>query len=185
MKNIRIANRYSKALFSLSLEMNLIDNVRDDMFLISDTFKESNELRRFLLNPIIKDDKKIKIINEIFSNNIHNFTLKFINIIIRKNRFIYIDFIADEFLNLYRRYKNIVLAQIQTASKLNSSSKEKIIDILKDFTKKDIELTEEIKKDLIGGFILKIDDIQYDTSLKSKLLKLTKEFSINIYEKGL
>jgi len=185
MKNIRIANRYAKALFSLSIEMNLTDVVKDDMNLISNTFIDSAELKRFILNPVIKDDKKNKIITQLFQPHINNFTLKFISIIIKKNRFIYIDYIAEEFLNLYRQYKNIVLAQMQTKSGLNKQSKEKIIDILKDFTKKDIELMEEIKTDLIGGFILKIGDIQYDTSLKSKLLKLTKEFSINVYEKGL
>ena len=185
MKNVRIASRYSKALFSLSIELNKIDEVKDDMKLISETIAESPELKRFLLNPISKDDKKIKILNEIFGNYINKFTLKFLDIIIRKRRFVYINYIAEEFLNLYREHKNIKLAYFQTASAIDDESKGKIINILKDFTQHDIELYQEIKKELIGGFVLKIDDNQYDTSIKTKLLKFTKEFSVNPYEKGL
>jgi len=185
MKNVRIANRYSKALFSLSIELNLIDDVKNDMSLISKTIAESRELKRFLLSPVNKDEKKVKIVNKIFGPHINKFTLSFLGIIIHKRRFVYIDYIAEEFLNLYRNYKNIKFAYFQTASALDEDSKEKIINILKDFTHKEIELYEEIKKELIGGFILKVDDYQYDTSIKTKLLKLTKEFSVNTYEKGL
>jgi len=185
MKNIRIANRYSKALFSLSIEVNMLDVVKADMALISQTITESAELKRFLLSPVIKDEKKIKVIKSVFENKINNFTLHFIYLVVHKRRFLFIDFIAEEFLNLYRSFKNIKLARFETASPLGEKMKERITDILKDFTQKDIELYEEIKKDLIGGFILKIDDMQYDTSIKSKLVKLTKEFSVNTYEKGL
>ena len=86
MKNIRIANRYSKAIFSLSVELNLIEVVKDDMNLIYETLKESPELKRFLLNPISKDEKKVKVISEIFKNHINKFTLKFLDIIILKRR---------------------------------------------------------------------------------------------------
>jgi len=185
MKNIRIANRYSKALFTLSLEQNIVENVKDDMSLVSGAFKQSAELKRVLLNPVVKDDKKISIVYRIFQNNISPFTLRFIDIIIRKNRFVYIDYIAEEFLKYYRDYKNISLAEMQTASPLEAEARNRIIEILKDFTKKDIELIEAIRSELIGGFVLKINDIQYDTSIKAKLLKLKKEFSINTYEKGL
>ena len=144
MKNIRIANRYSKALFSLSIEMNLIDIVKADMSLISQTIKESPELKRFLLSPVIKDEKKIKVIKGIFENHINKFTLRFINLVIHKRRFLFIDYIADEFLNLYRSFKNIKLAHFETASPLGDKMKEKVTGILKDFTKKEIELYEEI-----------------------------------------
>lgn len=185
MKNIRIANRYSKAFFTLSIELDLIDVVKSDMALISNTISESLELKKLLLSPVIKDEKKIKVIKEIFEKHINKLTLHFINLIIKKRRFLYIDYIAIEFLNLYRNYKNIKLAIFETASPLDDVSKDKIISILKIFTQKDIELYHEIKQSLIGGFILKIDDMQYDSSIKAKLLKLTKEFSINTYEKGL
>lgn len=185
MKNIRIANRYSKALFTLSIEQQIVENVKEDMAFIAAMFRETAELKKVLLSPVIKDDKKINIVHQIFQSRINAFTLRFIDIIINKNRFVYIDYIAQEYLKFYRLYKNIVLAEMQTVTILEKEARVKIIDILKNFTKKDIELVESLKSELIGGFVLKIDDIQYDTSIKAKLLKLRKEFSINTYEKGL
>ncbi len=185
MKNIRIANRYSKALFTLSIEQHLLEIVKEDMALIAAAFKQTVELKKVLLSPVIKEDKKINIVHQIFQPNINAFTLRFIDIIISKNRFIYIDFIAEEFLKLYRASKNIALAEIQTAVTIDAGARSKIIEILRGFTKKEIELVEELRSELIGGFLLKIDDIQYDTSIRSKLLKMKKEFSVNTYEKGL
>lgn len=185
MKNIRIANRYSKALFTLSMEQKIVENVKEDMALIAAIFRETAELKKVLLSPVIKDDKKINIVHQIFQSRINAFTLRFIDIIISKNRFIYIDFIAEEFLKIYRIYKNIALAEIHTPVSIDAEARNRIIKILNGFTKKEIELVEEIRNDLIGGFLLKIDDIQYDTSIRSKLLKMKKEFSVNTYEKGL
>ena len=185
MKNIRIANRYAKALFTLSLEVNLVEKVKYDMSFIAKTIADSSELKKFLLSPVIKDEKKVKIIKTLFEKHIQAFTLHFLNLIIKKRRFLYIDYIAEDYLNFYRDAHNIKLANLQTASALEPETKDKITSILEEFTQKEIELYVEIKKELIGGFVLKIDDKQYDTSIRTKLLKLSKEFSINIYEKGL
>lgn len=185
MKNIRIAGRYAKAMFLLSTEVNLLEEVKSDMALISSTVKGSDELKKFLLSPVIKDEKKVRVIRKLFENDIQTFSLRFLNLVIHKRRFMYIDYIADEFLQLYRISKNISLAKLQTAVPLETGTRETIVGLLSSFTHSEIELLEEVRKDLIGGFVLKLEDNQYDASIRSKLLKLSKEFSINIYEKGL
>ena len=42
----------------------------------------------------------------------------------------------------------------------------------------------EIKKEIIGGFILKFGQYQFDDSIRKKIMKLKREFNINVYEKG-
>jgi F-type H+-transporting ATPase subunit delta len=47
---------------------------------------------------------------------------------------------------------------------------------------KTVKLVEKINPDLIGGFILRVNDRQLDESLSSKLRELKAEFAVNHYE---
>jgi len=185
MKNQRIAIRYSKALFLLAKEFNLVEAIKGDMDLILEVVHTAKDFKPFLVSPIIKEEKKLKVLKEIFENKINITTLNFLNLIIGKRRFLYIDIIAEEFINLYRHDKGIKPAYIETVTPLNADNRKAVSLIVMEFAKSEIELIENIRKELIGGFILKIDDKQYDTSIKSQITKLTKEFSVNVYEKGL
>jgi F-type H+-transporting ATPase subunit delta len=46
-----------------------------------------------------------------------------------------------------------------------------------------VELVENVKKDLIGGFILRYGDEQFDASVIRKLKSLRKDFKANLYVK--
>lgn len=184
MKDGKIAIRYAKALFEFSIEQNILENAFQDMSLISKVSKENRNFRRLLLNPIIKTHKKNEIISEIFKDKIHEITLRFLVIIIKKRRDIYIDLIAEQFIHLYKEHKNIKVINLQTAIEIDENIRKKIISILEAETNSEIELIEEVKKELIGGFILKVDDQQFDSSIRNRISKLTREFEGNIYAKG-
>jgi F-type H+-transporting ATPase subunit delta len=64
------------------------------------------------------------------------------------------------------------------------SDRKAILSILKKLTDKSIELQEQVKEELIGGFILKMDNFQVDQSMKSKIKELKKDFEKNLYIKG-
>ncbi|MDD3877632.1 MAG: ATP synthase F1 subunit delta [Bacteroidales bacterium] len=185
MKNLRIGIRYAKALFSLAKEFNKADAIKNDMELIQLTIKGSADLKRFLESPIVREDKKLVVVKELFESKTDLVTLRFVSLIIKKRRFPFIDIIASEYLNLYRVEKGIKPAYLQTTVPVDEYNRNAIIDVLKDYTKTEIELIEDIRKDLIGGFVLKLDDKLYDTSIKAKILRLNNEFSVNTYEKGL
>ena len=53
--------------------------------------------------------------------------------------------------------------------------------IVKEKVQREVELLEQVDKDLIGGFVLRIGDTQYDASVVSQLRRLAKEFSSNPY----
>ena len=89
--------------------------------------------------------------------------------------------IAEEFVNQYNRLKGIQKASLTTSYKLGATEKKNFQKILADITGKDIELEEKIDKEIIGGFILKTGDKQIDSSVKSKIQKLSVKFTDNPY----
>jgi F-type H+-transporting ATPase subunit delta len=70
---------------------------------------------------------------------------------------------------------------LSTAVKLDKEITTKVSDLLSEQTKGEIELSEEVNKDLIGGFVLSYDDKQYDASIKKQIKELQRDFDKNLY----
>lgn len=183
MRETRIGNRYAKALFELALEQNMLDNVKKDIELINKVIRESKDFRMMLKSPIIHSDKKELVIRSVFGEKIETLTLHFLLLITRKRRENYIEPITREFITLYKEYKNIVTTWLQTAVKIDSRIRQEIVELIAKQTGGEVELNEEIKKDLIGGFVLKYQDYQYDASIARQLADLRKDFNVNLYER--
>jgi len=181
MRDSKISKNYAKSYFDLAVEEGVLETAHSDMKLIDNIIVSTRDFRLFLKNPIIKKKKKQVVISEIFGDQISKLTLAFLDIIVKNNREEYIEGIAKEFIDKYRKLKNIKTAYLKTAVETDIYLKNKIIDILEKQTKAEIDLIEEVDKNLIGGFVLTIDDKQYDASILFKMKKLIKEFEENIY----
>ena len=92
--------------------------------------------------------------------------------------------IFDEFVRLYNKHHNIRIAQFTTAVAISDALAERIKAILEEQTHSTIELQRIVNPELIGGFIVKIDDFLVDTSLIGRINKLKQEFSNNVYQAG-
>jgi len=184
MNQSQLTLRYAKALFDLSLEQKVLEKVKSDMMFIDQVCHENKDLRRMLHNPVINVDKKQKVMHKIFASRIDKLTLRFIDIIARKRREHYLDGIASAFVELYKDYKGIKTAHVSSPVPVMDSDRKAILSILKKLTDKSIELQEQVKEELIGGFILKMDNFQVDQSMKSKIKELKKDFEKNLYIKG-
>lgn len=184
MKETRIAVRYAKALFELALEQEITEAVFNDMTLIADVCTENKDFRLLLTSPIIKSDKKQAVMKLIFEGKINKLSQAFLNILAAKRRESHIHQIASQFIFVYREYKGIETVYLTTAAGSDDAIREKVKTLVGNFTQKEIELVEDIKTEIIGGFIMKFGYYQYDESIRNKIIKLKREYNINIYEKG-
>ncbi len=181
MKETKIANRYAKALFDLALEKDVLDQVKNDMELVASVCVENKEFSRMLQSPIIYTEKKEAILKAIFEKQLEQISYFFLMIITRKKREAVLEAIAEQFVIIYKGFKNITTATLGTAIKLDQEIKDKVTSLLSDQTKSKIELSEEVNKDLIGGFVLSYDDKQYDASIKKQIKELRRDFDKNLY----
>ncbi len=186
MHNTIIAQRYAKAVFELALEMNLLEEIKADMELISSVCADNKDFIRMLNSPVIRTDKKIKILKSVFEKEISDISMRYLVIITRKMREKFIRDIADEFLSIYKKFKNIFTVHFASAREISDEIRQKVVKLLEDQTKGNIELVEEVKEDLIGGFVMNYDDYKYDASIAYQLKKLRHNAAeINLYVKGI
>jgi F-type H+-transporting ATPase subunit delta len=183
MTESRVSHRYAKSVLDLSLEKNQLEQVREDMQLIFDTIHASHDLGVLLKSPVIKTDKKQEILKAIFGGKIGVITTEFIDVITRKRREGELQGIASAFLSQYKKHKQILTAVITTASGLDEKLRAQVISIVKQSAGKEVELVEQINKDLIGGFVLRVGDNQVDASILRQIRDLDRSFSSNVYVK--
>lgn len=185
MKDVLLARRYAKALFDLTVEKGNLEEVNADMSLIAQVIRENKDLYQALASPIIKAATKKHIVRGIFEGKVNPLTLSFMDILICKGREIHVQTIALQFNDLYLDHKNIIIASITTASPIDKNLEQKIIQILAGETKKTIQIVSKIDPNIIGGFVLNMDDYQYDASIKKIIARLHKEFDKNLFVKEL
>ena len=177
MSEIQVASRYAKSLIDLSEEQNALEAVRTDMEFFLRTLRENPTLKAVLKNPILGPNKKSGILNELFSSRVHPMIMTFFAIVVRKGRSGILFDTAKEFINEYNIRKNITKATVTTAAPLSDENKKQVEEVIKQATNGEIILTAKVDSSLIGGFILKVGDKQFDTSISSQLSKLKKEFA--------
>lgn len=183
MIETKVANRYAKSLLGLAIERYIQDAVYNDMVLIADACKKNPDLALVFRSPIINTDKKDAIIKAVFGGKIDKVTAAFLDIITRKRREYYLEQIAAEFISIYKFSKGIYTAFITTASPLDEKLRGEILSLMKRTSDKKVELVEQVNKDLIGGFVLRYGDMQFDASVARKLKSLRKDFKANLYVK--
>jgi len=184
MKNSKLIFRYAKALYDISEEMDIVENVYQDILYIQKLADDHRELRKALESPIIKQDKKLNIIREIFQKDITETVYDFFMLIIKKRREPDLLMICKQFIKIYYNNHHIKEAYITSAQPLS----EKTSHYLKTYLEEDSLFTYilhfSVNPKIIGGLIVQIDDYYFDASIQAKINKLKAEFSQNNYASG-
>lgn len=172
MDQSKINVRYAHAFFSLAKEKGLIVELQKDAVFISSVCHTITDFIVLIESPVISTSGKIKAIKSIFEGKVNTYSLNFLVLITENNREKYIPGIFRNLQELYRRNEGIRTAILTTAEPMDQAIVEQIRkSIESDFGGK-IELSQMVDDDLIGGFVLRVDDSQYDASIATQLKKI-------------
>jgi F-type H+-transporting ATPase subunit delta len=174
MNDSKISVRYSRALFQSALEKKIIDKVNEDMIFISEICKLP-ETKEFLQSPIIPPSKKSAIFHKMLEGNVEKITLSLVDLVVKNGRENYLPAIARVFISETLKYRGITESVLTTAIKIDSKVRKQITDLISEVFSTKVELEEKIDKDIIGGFILRIDDKYIDASIRNRLRIIRKE----------
>ena len=182
MNNPRLAGRYAKSLLDLAQEQNALDTTLADVQLLSDSVKGSPELALLLRSPILKADKKNAVLKAVFGDKMGHITNAFMNLLVAKGREANLPEIATAFIDQYKALKNIRQVKLITAGPIDESVKESIRQkVAASMPDKTVEMTTSVNPDLIGGWVLEMDDRVVDASIRRDLMDIRKQFMDNQY----
>ncbi len=183
MRDTKVAYRYAKSILGLAEERKEADRIEADFALITRVLNENRELRVFLKSPVVKADKKNNVLHAVFGSHVSELMGAFVKILTSKNREYLLLDIAQSYLDQIRIRKGIMTATVESASTLDPDSLKAIHDLVTKFNEQgEIVLTEITKPEIIGGFVLKVEDKMIDASVAGHLNKLRRQFTKNLYE---
>jgi len=177
MSNHRAAARYAKAILDLSKEQNSLDKTYSSMQLVQSTIAENDELQNVLNSSIVKSDVKKNILLAVFGDKINDVSQKLIDLLITNKRIADFGAVASQFIALYDAEKGKQVAKVTTAIPLTDALKTQVLAKVKELTGKEAILENVVNQTILGGFILRIGDIQYDASISNKLNVIKRQFS--------
>ena len=177
----KVAKRYAKALLDYSVEKAVEDAFFQEISSVVEVVRENPDLRALLHSPIVRMEIKRKVLQEVFSERSATLNL-LIEILVENKRVSDFYDIAREYVIQYNRYKEKTTAYLTTAVELSESLKAQFVQkaIALSGGKK-ITLESRVEPQLIGGFILRIDDLQYNASIAHKLYGIKEQLSENVY----
>lgn len=176
MDQNRAAIRYAKAILEFALESKAAEAVEGDMQRIAATISQSVELQRVLESPVIKAEVKKNALLEIFKDA-HDVSKGLVQALLDNKRIALLQEVALKYIILHRTRKGEERAYVTTAVPLNESLEKKILEAVTQATGKKVSLENRIDGNIIGGFVLRIGDTQYDASIASKLNGIKREFT--------
>lgn len=180
MAGTRAAIRYAKAVLSLANDQKNAQAINDDMLLIAKTIADNEELSLMLKSSVIKSDRKKAVLLEVFKT-INEASGSLFDVLIANKRINILGEIAEKYTVLFDESTGKQKATVITAVSMTSDLETSILAKVKELTNKTkaIELENIVDESILGGFILRVGDIQYNASIANKLNRLRREFSLN------
>lgn len=177
MSSKRIAVRYASPLLELAEEQSILDKVASDIKGFLSLYEGNRDFKLMLASPIIPHLRKAEILKQLFDGKVEALTMRFFEIIAKKNREDILGEIAEEFVRIYNEHKGLQEATVTTAFGLDKTLKASFEKLVKDISGKEPLLKEKVDPSLIGGYTLQMGDRKLDESVSGQLRSLKLKFS--------
>lgn len=176
MASTRAAIRYAKAILEIAESKGIALAVSDDMNLIASTIGGNVELSTFIQNPTLRVEVKENALLEIFANA-NGVTKSLFHLLFVNKRFEILETVAVEYSKLFDIMNGVEVAQVTTAIAMDAVLEAKVLAKIASLSDKKITIENHVDPAIIGGFVLRIGDKQYNASVASRLQVLKRELS--------
>ena len=165
-----ISVRYARALLKSAADAKIEDSVYQQMLLLAQSYVEVPQLRQTIDNPMLSKDKKEMLLQTaVGGGEASPLTKAFISLVLKEDRENMLQFMANSYVTLYRKQKNVIRGKLTTAVAVAPETEQKMRKMVESRTNGTVEFESEVNPDIIGGFILEYDTFRMDASVKSKL----------------
>jgi F-type H+-transporting ATPase subunit delta len=176
MSGNRAAIRYAKAILDIATSKAAAQEVSNDMALIAKTIQDNKELSDFIENPTLRVEVKNNALLEVFKG-VSPVSKSLFQLLLTNKRFEILENIAQQYNKLFDEVNNIEVANVTTAIAITPELEAKVLAKVGEFSNKKVTLNNIVDPTIIGGFILRIGDKQFNASIANRLQVLKRELS--------
>ncbi len=174
MNETPVSLRYARALIHAAEEQGVLDQVREDLLGLLDLIQASEDLRGFLIDPLIHPEQKRTAFQALFSGKVGDLTLNFLLLLCGKRRERGLEGIIRGFLALLDERRGVITAQVRSAKDLTQEQQARLVERLSAFSGKQVRLEVEVDAALKAGFVARLGDQVFDGTLEAQLNRLRR-----------
>ena len=164
-----ISTRYARALLKSATDAKLDGQVYQEMMILAKSYVDVPMLRQTIDNPMLEKEKKQTLLETAAGGSPSKLTQTFIALVLKEDRENMVQFMANSYVTLYRKQKNVIRGKLTTAARVSADTEQKMRHMVESQTQGTVEFETEVNPDIIGGFILEYDTYRMDASVKTKL----------------
>lgn len=169
---LTVARPYAKAAFEYARDNEVLDSWSQALSFLS--FAIANDaVRHRLSSPKLVSDQKVSLLVELIPEQQDEALQRFLAVLADQGRLMALKSIADQFEHLRAEHEKRVEVSVTSAYKLDSKQKTTLANALKKRLNREISITTQVDKSLIGGVILRAGDTVIDGSVRGRLNRLS------------
>jgi F-type H+-transporting ATPase subunit delta len=169
-----IAEVYSRALFEVAKEHDVVDRIHDELAEFTDGLRENRELQLFFFSPYFSSEEKQEGVRRILDGADERF-VRFLELVAERHRMPVIFRIKRAFDDLWAEEKRLLPVSVTSAVELDESLVRDIGDRIRRETGREVELESRVDPDVLGGLVLRVGNMVVDASVRGRLEQLRKQ----------
>ena len=177
MENSTVARPYAKAAFAYAVEQQQLAHWYKMLgtlaFIVSD---ERVQLQ--LKNPTLSKEQRTDLLSSIADDSLDDHGKNFISVMSKQGRLVILIEVFKQFEILKAEHENSKDVKVLTAYPMSDSELDALKKKLSQYFSSNVDVTVEIDKGLIGGLVIKSDDVVIDGSIRGKLNKLAESLGV-------
>ncbi len=172
--NTEVVEPYAQALMSVAKTHNLTEQIGEDVRSLLNLMAGSEELRKFVANPLVTPEDKKTVLKQITGESISPYLRNFLLLLVERRRILLLEGICQQYLTLLRQLNQTVLAEVISTVELTEAQQQSVRDKVVAMTNgARVELATKLDPELIGGVIIKVGSQVIDASLRGQLRRLS------------
>ena len=172
-----ISKRYAKALYDHASATNEETLLYHRMQILSAIWRKMPDLKNSLKSPMVPVEEKTGLLKKATGKNAEQSYLDFIDLVVANHRIDSLYMITLSYQALYRQKKRISVVHLVSARKLPHKELERIRSFTEQQTHGKVEFSNHIDPSIDGGFILQLNDLRIDASVKGQLDRIGRHLA--------
>ena len=168
--------RYARALLAFANETGAQHKVYHEALTLRKCFSEVPKLRETMENPILPDKAKYAVLEKAIGENVSKEMARFFQLVIKNKRTTSLQYMMNNFVDLYRKQENISIGKLTTAVPMAPHEIERIRQIVVNHKGGTAEFVTHVDPSIIGGFIFDIGVYRLDASIAKQIKSVKHQF---------
>ncbi|KAA0873801.1 F0F1 ATP synthase subunit delta [Nitrincola tapanii] len=168
-----IARPYTKAAFEFALNKGGLDQW-SEMLSFTAVVVNDSEMKRVLGTPSLSAEQKAQLIISVCDKKLDDAGKNFIYLLAENQRLALLPKISVQFDQLKAEHEKSVDVDMTTAYELDPQLVDTLAQALRSKLGREVKITSQVDQSILGGIILRANDLVIDGSVRAKLAKLAE-----------